>query len=169
MICEHCNEQEATVHLTQVVDGDVQKLHLCEHCAAKAGFDLEGPISISDILMGLGPSSDQAADELSVLRVQACSQCGMTRQEFKKRGRVGCANCYASFEPELLSILKAVHHAESHCGKIPESLRERLGRTQEIALLKDSLQKAVAEERFEEAASIRDRIRSLLDRKEAGV
>lgn len=169
MICEHCNEQEATVHLTQVVDGDVQKLHLCETCATKAGFDLEGPISISDILMGLGPNDDEYSDDLSMPKTQACAQCGMTRQEFKNRGRVGCSNCYVSFEPELNSILKAVQHAESHNGKIPVSLRERLGRTQEIVQLENELQQAVAEERYEEAAAIRDRIRSLRNKKEANV
>ena len=28
MTCEHCEDKEATVHLTQVIDGQVKKLHL---------------------------------------------------------------------------------------------------------------------------------------------
>ncbi len=56
MLCEICKVEEATVHLTQVIDGSIKKLHLCEQCAQNSGFDLQGPISITDILLGMGGS-----------------------------------------------------------------------------------------------------------------
>ena len=55
MLCEQCHKKEANVHLTQVIDGVVKKLHLCEECAAQAGFDLEQSLSISDLLAGMNP------------------------------------------------------------------------------------------------------------------
>ena len=58
MQCELCKEREATVHLTQVMDGAIKKLHLCEDCAAKSGVDVNGPLSISDILLGLGVAKE---------------------------------------------------------------------------------------------------------------
>ena len=35
MKCEFCNENNATIHLTQVVDGSMKKLNLCQSCAEK--------------------------------------------------------------------------------------------------------------------------------------
>ena len=54
MKCEFCNEKNATIHLTQVVNGNMKKLNICQDCAEKNGIDLNSPISITDILMGVG-------------------------------------------------------------------------------------------------------------------
>jgi protein arginine kinase activator len=35
MLCQNCNEKEATVQLTKIVNGEKTELHLCEDCAAK--------------------------------------------------------------------------------------------------------------------------------------
>ncbi len=158
MLCERCNENEATVHLTQVVDGAVQKLHLCEPCATEAGFDLEGPVSITDILLGMGGQAEPAAHETVAER--ACPQCHMTKGEFKKQGRLGCPSCYEVFYEDLSSLLKAVHHSDQHVGKVPskESVRVRL--TTEIARLQKELETAVAKEDFEDAAKLRDSIQA---------
>jgi len=86
MLCESCNEQEATVHLTQVVDGSVKKVHLCEECSAKSGFDIQGPISISDILLGMGGSTEETPDSSE----RSCTRCHLRRADFKKTGRLGC-------------------------------------------------------------------------------
>ena len=40
MLCQNCHKNEATVHLTQIVDGKVAKFHLCEACAEKKGVDV---------------------------------------------------------------------------------------------------------------------------------
>ena len=47
MKCQSCNENEATVHLTQVVGGNIRKMHYCEACARKEGVALEAPTSIA--------------------------------------------------------------------------------------------------------------------------
>ena len=35
MLCENCKEREATVHFTEIMNGRVQKHHLCKECAAQ--------------------------------------------------------------------------------------------------------------------------------------
>ena len=39
MLCDHCQERDAVVHLTQIVDNAVTQLHLCEKCAAAKGIE----------------------------------------------------------------------------------------------------------------------------------
>ncbi len=82
MKCECCHEQEATIHLTQVIDGEVKKLNLCQECALKNGIDLNSPISITDVLLGLG--AQQPAVTAGTEFDLSCSRCQMTRAEFKK-------------------------------------------------------------------------------------
>lgn len=153
MLCESCNEHEATVHLTQVVEGSVKKIHLCEECAAKSGLDLQGPISITDILLGMGGGKvDSMAEDRS------CARCHLRRSDFKKTGRLGCPSCYETFASELAPLVKAMHRSEQHTGKVPagESLRVRM--TAEVAVLQQQLEQAVAAEDYETAARLRDQI-----------
>ena len=37
MLCEKCQEREATVFITQIVDGDSKSLRYCEECAGESG------------------------------------------------------------------------------------------------------------------------------------
>lgn len=159
MLCDRCKENEASVHLTQVVNGVVEKLHLCESCAAEAGFDLQGPVSITDILLGLGGAKPQEQAEPVVEKI--CPQCHLTLSEFKKRGRLGCARCYEIFRDELAPLLKAVHRSDHHTGKIPSQHRGRVKHAQEITDLQRELEEAIAREDYEKAAKLRDRIRKI--------
>ena len=152
MLCESCHDKEATVHLTQVVDGSVEKIHLCEECASKSGFDLHGPVSISDIRVGRGGALDQPGAERS------CPRCHLRRADFKKTGRLGCPVCYETFTAELMPLVKAMHRSEQHMGKVPSREDVRVRMSAEIASLQKELDDAVAAENYEEAAKLRDRI-----------
>ena len=154
MICEACHEKEATVHLTQVAGGAVKKVHLCEECAAKSGFDIHGPLSIQDILLGMG----QVPGEASAGPERSCPKCHFRRADFKKTGRLGCPDCYETFSAELLPLIKAMHRSDQHMGKIPsrEGIAVRL--SSEIAAIQKALDQAISNENYEEAARLRDQI-----------
>ena len=166
MQCEMCKEHEATVHLTQVVGSEVKKVNLCEGCAAKSGLDIKGTISITDLLMGLSGSGAAPAGGGKPPRDvpeadRACPRCHMRRVDFKKTGRLGCANCYEEFAMELAPMLHNMHRAHQHTGKIPTRESKNIQVSAEIAALQKALEKAVDEENFEEAARLRDRIAAL--------
>ena len=163
--CEICKEREATVHLTQVVEGQVKKLHLCETCAAKSGFDINGPLSITDILLGMGLQKPDESEPVAVPAgpiesglERSCPRCHMRRTDFKKGGRFGCAECYAAFADELPPLLKAMHRSERHVGKVPAGQGKRIRASAELDELKAQLKKAIDTEAYEEAARLRDRI-----------
>ena len=83
----------------------------------------------------------------------------MTRSDFRKSGRLGCPYCYEHFKDGLGQLLRAVQRNEQHVGKIPSRESVRVQKSTEIAALKQALDEAIGEERFEEAAKIRDRIK----------
>lgn len=160
MKCECCHEAEATIHLTQVIDGDVKKLNLCQECAQKNGIDLNSPISITDVLLGLG-SQKEGAEPLGSQFDLSCTRCQMTRSEFKKRARLGCPECYNAFMGELSALTKAMHHSNQHVGKIPARQGNEARITAQVAALQKDLGVAIAKEQYEVAANIRDKIRAL--------
>jgi protein arginine kinase activator len=156
--CDLC-DKEAVVHLTQVVNGAMKEVHLCEEHAVAQGIDLNSPISITDILMGLSGPQKNIANELSL----ACPRCGMARDEFRKTGRLGCPDCYKTFMAELTMAIKAMHQSGQHLGKIParEGVQTRM--KSKVARLQTDLEAAIAREEFEKAAKLRDQIKKCRD------
>ena len=58
MLCDLCKNKEATVHLTQMVEGETKKIDLCESCAKEKGVDDPAGFSLADLLLGLGASQE---------------------------------------------------------------------------------------------------------------
>lgn len=160
MRCEYCGEQDATVHLTQIMEGETKKLHLCMDCASKNGINVDEPVSLTDLLLkveqaaGAGEAESGKADK-------SCPQCHMRLGDFKKTSRLGCPACYDAFAGELEPLLFGLHKSKSHSGKAPAGIRvdrDRLDRAEELSV---RLKAAIAAERFEEAARLRDDLRRL--------
>jgi protein arginine kinase activator len=162
MKCECCQKTEATIHLTQVLDGDVKKLNLCQACAQENGIDLNSPISITDVLLGLGSQSGGGKEQTIMSELDlSCSRCQMTRAEFKRNARLGCPECYKAFMGELSALIQAMHHNRQHIGKIPARQGNEARITAQIASLQKDIETAVAKEEYEIAANLRDKIRAL--------
>ena len=157
MQCDICKKAEATVHLTQIVEGKMLKVDLCESCAKEKGVQEAAGFSLADLLVGLG-----AAEEMKVESPGAqCPICGFTQADFKKTGRLGCSACWETFEAGLASLLKAMHKGDHHIGKVPTKAMHTLALNGKIQELAEQLEKAVREEKYEDAAQIRDEIREL--------
>lgn len=156
MICCYCKEKQATVHLTQITGDKMQKVDLCEECAKKKGVNDPTGFSLADLLCGLGASNEmeQASGEVR------CPQCSFTQADFKKAGRLGCAECYRTFAEGLESLLETMHKGTKHVGKVPYSLQQSRELGEKLKQLQKKLDKAIAEENFELAAQVRDDIKS---------
>ena len=162
MKCQFCQKNEATIHLTQVVNGEVKKLNICQSCAEKNGIDLNSPISITDVLMGIGNNSARGTGSTSLAEYDlTCNRCQLSRAEFKKRARLGCPECYQSFLAELSAITQAMHHNRQHVGKIPTREGSEVKKNARIASLKKEINTAILKEEYELAAKLRDEVRML--------
>ena len=190
-VCESCQEREATIELTHIRGNEKRTLRLCPPCAEQrvrkfeegapettAPSGAHGPEAKPD-----SPPKKPAAKQVNVVvghlslssespgQVE-CRECGMTYKEFRKVGRLGCSSCYAAFSPQLERLFRRIHGAARHEGKGPRPSSSEPepspGSGDEWQKLREALRKAVAEEAFEKAAAIRDRIAQLEASEETG-
>ena len=167
MKCEICHSNDATTAYTHIVDDAKKTLLLCANCIPKSKGDAEAkpskvpgeqdvPVLVKKVKVEFGTAP---APEASA--VGNCDECGMTYQQFKKVGRLGCHRCYAVFGAQLERLLKRIHGADAHCGKgrIEKGAAPRPAEA--LDLLRSELSDAVKREDFERAAQIRDRIRTI--------
>jgi protein arginine kinase activator len=91
----------------------------------------------------------------------ACPGCGLTHEQFQAGRRLGCARCYDVFAAELEQIFHRVQDEAVHRGKVPGRPRTAPPSPLELRRLRECLQRAVEDERFEEAARFRDQINKL--------
>ncbi len=153
MKCEICGVHEATIHLTEVVDDEIRKIHLCAECAAQKGVTAESGFGLADLLLGVSGSRRKAAGAV-------CPRCGMTEEDFRRGGRLGCAECYEVFAESVAVLVKGMHHGDRHVGKVPPQYGE-LRKRRRLESLKRRLDGLVQAEAYEEAARVRDEIRLL--------
>ena len=157
-----CKQNEAKVHLTQIVQDKVQKVDLCEECAKTKGVNDPAGFSLADLLLGLGASKE--IEETNAGEELKCPQCSFTQADFKKAGRLGCSECYKTFADPLHSLLKSMHKGVRHIGKVPQNLQKSRDLMDKLRSLQKKLDKAVAAENFEEAADLRDEIKVLKEK-----
>lgn len=151
--CDLCSKP-ATVHLTQIVNGKIHKIDLCEACAKEKGVTDPNGFSLADLLASnLKSSGNDFAQENLV-----CEQCGFTPEDYKKLGRLGCPACYEYLSPMITPMLAHMHKGTNHVGKIPHHSLDRVVIQKRIDRLNEELQLAVKEERYEDAALLRDEI-----------
>jgi protein arginine kinase activator len=157
MLCDVCKCNDATVFLTQILEGKMHKVNLCEACSKEKGVQDPTSFALADLLLGIG-----AAEEIEKgAPARTCSVCGFTQADFKKTGRLGCSECYVTFAEGLGSLLKAMHKGTEHVGKLPERAQRAMALSQRMRALTENLQKAVEAENYETAASLRDQIKRL--------
>ena len=157
MLCCVCKEKEATVHLTQIAGDKMQKVDLCEECAKQKGVNDPAGFSLADLLLGLGAS--QEIDQSGAGNELKCPKCGFTQADFKKAGRLGCAECYTTFAEGLEGLLKTMHNGIRHVDKVPLALQQNRDLSERLKTLQKKLAKAVDDENFEQAALLRDEIK----------
>ncbi len=159
MLCSHCNKREANFHYKKLTQGKLSELHLCTECATQLGYigGAEPSFGFDDIL----------SDFFSVLKPEAvsstlsCPICHTTYEQFKKTGFVGCSDCYDVFKGDIEKMLSRIQPATTHKGKIAGQTGEKIQKANQIKELRDKLKASIIEERYEDAAKIRDQIKEL--------
>lgn len=173
MQCDICAKKKATVHLTEIVDQQMSEMHLCEECARQKSVQMEQQFGLADLLAGLadmgnkGGSSKDAAAATAKAAALTCSKCGLSYDDFRKFGRLGCGHCYISFKEQLDALLKKIHGSNHHLGKMVSKPKKTSSSTatkakkDDLTSLRQDLQEAIHSEDFEKAAQIRDKIREM--------
>lgn len=156
--------------LTQIINGQVTELCLCEDCARKRGLFDPQTLAFSEkffpeafkervdkivrelIEKGEQTTSSPQAAEKDVLT--HCPVCAFPLELYRRTGRLGCPDCYTVFAREF-----AVAPARSDEGDDGEATPR--------ASLETQLHEAVAREDYETAAALRDQLRQLNEKPRA--
>ena len=154
MKCHHCDKQ-ANVHLTQILNGQMHKMDLCESCAQAKGVTNPENLSIGSLMENASEGSEDSSSPMT------CESCGTTHSDFKKGGRLGCEACYHVFRPILDPLLEGMHAGSKHIGKIPAGSKSRVQFEQSISELQLKLQESIEQENYEQAAQLRDQLKEL--------
>lgn len=150
--CEICGKNEAVVHFTELADGKMTEMHLCEACAREKEESIKAHFSLGDFFAGL---TDFELPVEPARKERRCKRCGFSYADFKKIGRLGCAECYKTFEEALIPLLRRIHGSAEHVGKSP---LKKIPTASIIEEMRRKLKAAVEREEFEKAAELRDEI-----------
>ena len=190
MLCSNCGKNEANVHYTHVINGEKTEYNLCDECAKKLGIDemdFSMPISFSNFISDFF-DEDSLLPSFSGNMITKCPKCGLTYEDFAKKGKFGCGECYNTFSSRIESVLKNLHGSAKHRGRAPQRLAEKTTKLSEkdndrqdsvqlkheplvdktmeqIDKLNSDIKLAIKEERYEDAAKIRDEIKKLEEKK----
>ena len=184
MLCDNCGKREANVRYSESINGMKKEMNLCEECAKKLGitnqFDFKMPLDFPNFFGSF--LEDFSEHEFMPLFEQTktvrCNNCGTTFEDIVNTGRLGCENCYDTFGDKLDTILKRLQGSSRHIGRLEETfnsknenLEEKKAETKDekkdskLEKLQEDLKLAIKEERYEDAAKIRDEINKLTDEK----
>ena len=187
MLCQNCGKNEARVHYTQIVNGIKKEMALCTECSEELGIgnhmDFNMPINLSSFLGEFLQEPEHSfLQEMMPQKKLMCEECHMTYDEFVNTGKFGCGNCYEVFSGKIDPLLKNLHSDNKHVGrklKINKKSeidnkfinnktdKQNVGagpvsaQVGEIQELRNKLKLAIQEERYEDAAKIRDEIKGL--------
>jgi len=166
MYCERCKKNEATIHLSEIIKDIKSEVHLCEQCARDVGLNTKisnFTLTLPEMLTFL--NVDEVNDYQGKKR---CGRCGCDFIEYKKNGRLGCPDCYIELADQLEPVMNSYHGDAKHCGKFPSFNNgensvyikpvKQDADSENIQKLQAELEEAVREERYEDAAVLRDRI-----------
>ena len=184
MLCDNCGKREANVRYSESINGMKKEMNLCEECARKLGitnqFDFKMPLDFPNFSGSF--LEDFSEHEFMPLFEQTkavrCNNCGMTFEDIANTGRLGCENCYDTFGDKLDTILKRLQGSSRHIGRLEESASDKKENRKEekteikdekeyneLEKLQENLKLVIKEERYEDAANIRDEINKLTGKK----
>ncbi len=149
MLCSKCHKNEASVYFKQNINGEVREYALCSECAAESELGFAPLNLFGSMFTGARSKTEH----------KHCTLCASTFEEIKRKGRVGCAECYRVFSDELKPMINSIHRGAVHNGRAPEGHAEKRKAENELEGLRKDLRTAIENEEYEKAAELRDIIR----------
>ncbi|TAJ08073.1 MAG: hypothetical protein EPO68_15835 [Planctomycetota bacterium] len=175
MLCEVCSKNQATVRITEIgqeTSPEGQKTqsvslkHLCSKCAQQLEIEALPP-TVSKNVAHIMSMLEQAGRKRPAAE-PPCPRCGMTLAEFRSKGRLGCAHDYQHFAKHLEPLLKRMHNATSHLGRLPGVDEAEQQRRTRVGELRQQLDAAIRDEAYETAARLRDELARIAPALESG-
>jgi len=177
MLCEKCKKNQAVSKLEHKINGKVTEMVLCKTCLNKiydtaiksVGVPIDKSSAVdtptASMFFDIGiPSQAFAAFVGDIMGIQTtqpaiekicCKNCGTDIREFRKTLFVGCPDCYTAFASSMIPILKQLQGVCVH-----KSTENKAFATAQDTLIRE-LERAISEEKYEEAAILSVKLRKL--------
>lgn len=188
--CEICQIRDASLALKERAGEEIRERYMCRHCATARGLAPSAGVDAAPAGTAAGLNAQMFLKRLEQgagRRRVRCPDCRSSYAEIRRRGLLGCAQCYETFETEVAELLHKIHGAGRHRGRGPKKMGSgrtadggtgksgrskgeagavdpvvalRDARDAELRKLRGRLRAAVAREDFELAAQLRDAIQA---------
>lgn len=174
MLCQKCKQREAVYYYTENINGTVKSIALCEECKKNnISFENHYKAQSFDPFYGLQIPSSFFFGGSAPLN-KRCEHCGATWTTLSNGDADFCPECFDTFRKELSALLLKIHSSNKYLGKLPVksilnadcdlNISQSANDTKDAEILdglKRDLDTAIREERYEDAAKIRDKIKDL--------
>lgn len=151
MLCDNCKSNMASYHKSVNINGQGYETHLCSECAKLFNepslFDFD-EFGLFDLPI---------LSKFMLEEQKRCNNCKSTFSDFLKRGKLGCKDCYATFEEEIRDMLE---NMESPIDLNLDEFTD-ISENNELMQLEAQLQQAISEERYEDAGELKKKINLL--------
>lgn len=171
MKCDGCKKNEAHLVLHMITNGQVATRSLCMECAKKAHEEMTQAFSTMGMTMaGLDDMRlDSAAAQREDLHLprMICASCRTAYEDIDHDTVFGCPQCYQAFHGQVIDYLSSLREQEQPARAAAEPLHMEPAPVTE-GDLRERLNEALKTEDYEQAASLRDRLKEYITAKEAG-
>ncbi len=106
MLCENCQERNATSYCQIKLGDKVVQKYLCQQCRSV-----------------LVPNDELSVNPKFQIKNQYCHNCGTTLKDFVASSYVGCEYCYIEFYPIIKQALHGVQKEIKNTGKMPKRFK----------------------------------------------
>lgn len=160
MLCENCRENEVNFKYTEIINGKKREISLCDKCAKKLGLkssdfdnDFENLFELElakNFLPSIGKTSigNMIKDDY----FESFNNIGVLNKLFsnlyQQNEKINCNKGLS--EQEKQDVLNDISKATNKANKVNKKQQ-----------LQNELEKAIKEERYEDAAKLRDEIKKI--------
>ena len=116
------------------------------------------PPPVAELVASTTVANESAGDDAA--SEPACPTCGLQFSDYQQANLFGCAHDYHRFAEPVEELIRRWHGAIRHTGRRPGEAALDEGESRRAALQAE-LADAIAGERYEEAARLRDQVRLL--------
>ena len=171
MKCDGCKKNEANLVLHMITNGQVATRSLCMECAKKAHEEMTQAFSTMGMTMAglddMRPENTETQRESLRLPRMICASCRTAYEDIDHDTVFGCPQCYQAFHGQVIDYLSSLKEQEEPARAAVEPLGMDPAPVTESDL-RERLNDALKTEDYEQAASLRDRLRECISAKEGG-
>ena len=179
MKCDRC-DRDGIIEINTYIDGKESKISLCEECYKNYLKEMKFPTMeldgedkqfkffqqiLSDLVSSMFLSSGESPITIEnkgyTDQTKKCSHCKTDFAWILKNGKFGCDHCYQEFRDAIEQILLQTQGSGEHKGRIPVRYEGLESLRLEIKEKEEELNQLVFDEKYEEAASVRDSLKEL--------